>query len=367
MDVPSSLVPREGEIFHVRTLLRRPGRRKAGVVVVGRPGIGKTTFTRLFEESCREDFPGGIIQTSGAITWYYDVAGEISRLPLAERTLLIIDDAHLASPELSTALARLKRERPNVRMLLTVPDNPERIPSIPSLEWNFYFLTSWSVPQLIALAEKAGLRPDLAHELAYESDGNPRTALTLAKRGGSDNRFHHFAQLAEGMPTILGPDGLPLDQDASGLTKVEAGASAFSDAVLEWIAQNPDEMHGLSSRQFEELVAELYDREGYDVKLTPVSGDGGVDIYAVQHTPFGSYLTIIDCKRYRKDRPIKVGLVRQLLGAVEAKNASVGVLATTSYFTKGAKAFQEERPYRLGLQDFFSIHDMLVRNRDSAA
>ncbi len=42
-----------------------------------------------------------------------------------------------------------------------------------------------------------------------------------------------------------------------------------------------------------------------------------------------------------------------------ALDASVGVIATTSYFSKGARAFQAERPHRLGLQDFVSLKDML--------
>lgn len=133
----------------------------------------------------------------------------------------------------------------------------------------------------------------------------------------------------------------------------------MSDSLLAELARDPGLITALSPRQFEQFVAELYARSGFDVELTRSSKDGGVDIYAFQRAPFGSFLTIIDCKRYRADQPVGVGLVRALYGTVMARDASVGVIATTSYFTRGAHAFQEERKHRLGLQDFLSLKAML--------
>ena len=62
--------------------------------------------------------------------------------------------------------------------------------------------------------------------------------------------------------------------------------------LINEINTNPDTMLHLSSREFEELVADLFFREGFDVELTPESKDGGRDILAVRNDEFGS-LTFI--------------------------------------------------------------------------
>lgn len=167
-----------------------------------------------------------------------------------------------------------------------------------------------------------------------------------------------FVQAGSELETVLAPDGQPL-RATGDLRRVEISVREVNDALMAAIKARPELMHELSPRKFEEFVAELYSRSGFEVKLTPASKDGGVDVYAVQRAPFGSFLTVIDCKRYRADRPVEVGLVRKLYGAVMDTDASTGVIATTSYFTKGARTFQEQRQHRIGLQDFASLKRML--------
>ena len=74
-------------------------------------------------------------------------------------------------------------------------------------------------------------------------------------------------------------------------------------------------------------MAELYAREGFEVTLTKRTRDGGVDLFLVRYTSFGQLLTLVDTKRYRHDRPVGVGVVRELYGVVESLNASAGVVA----------------------------------------
>ena len=91
-------------------------------------------------------------------------------------------------------------------------------------------------------------------------------------------------------------------------------------------------------------MAEVFERQGFEVALTKQTRDGGYDLYLVQHTAAGRVLTLADMKRYRADRKVGVGLVRELLGTVEIENASAGLLATTSFFTDDAKMYQERLP-----------------------
>ena len=54
--------------------------------------------------------------------------------------------------------------------------------------------------------------------------------------------------------------------------------------VLSGVRNNPGELFSLSPRQFEELVAEIWQRFGYLVELTCRTRDGGRDVVAVKQS-----------------------------------------------------------------------------------
>lgn len=122
--------------------------------------------------------------------------------------------------------------------------------------------------------------------------------------------------------------------------------------LIEYLAAHPDLMHELHPRRFEELVAELFHRMGYEVLLTPPARDGGRDVLAFRRDDVGTLLTLVECKRFHPRHKVGVALVRGLYGVVEEGCASHGVIATTSSFTSGAAEFQKKLRYRLSLTDF---------------
>lgn len=125
-----------------------------------------------------------------------------------------------------------------------------------------------------------------------------------------------------------------------------------NDLLIKHLATNPALMREVHPRRFEELVAELFRRMGYEVVLTPRGKDGGFDVLAFQKTGVGRLLTLVECKRFSPDHKVGVGLVRALYGVVEERRATQGVIATTSSFTRGARQFQQNLEYRLSLRDF---------------
>lgn len=152
--------------------------------------------------------------------------------------------------------------------------------------------------------------------------------------------------------------------DSELVAEIDVRVQAVSDALINRLAAEPSLMHRLNPRQFEELMAELYAREGFEVELTPPTRDGGVDLYLVRYTSFGRLLTIVEAKRHRADRTVGVGIVRQLYGVLEEKRANAGVVATTSFFSPAAKSFQKKIGLRLALQDYSDLREML-RNATS--
>lgn len=124
------------------------------------------------------------------------------------------------------------------------------------------------------------------------------------------------------------------------------------EPILRNLGKNPEGLFNLSPRRFEELVVELLAREGFEVHLTPSTGDGGRDVLAIHDSPLGKHLYAVECKRFAKERPVGVALVRSLYGVVEQNRNTAGILVTTSHFTKGALRFQEEAKWRLALKSY---------------
>lgn len=127
------------------------------------------------------------------------------------------------------------------------------------------------------------------------------------------------------------------------------------DTLLYRFANNPQELLKVDPRMFEELIAELLLREGFEPRLTPRSRDGGRDILAFHRGIVGSQLYLVECKRYSRERPVGVRLVRGLYGVVEQERATAGLLVTSSYFSREALAFAEGVKYRLNLRDYNDV------------
>ncbi|MCB9681376.1 MAG: restriction endonuclease [Alphaproteobacteria bacterium] len=159
---------------------------------------------------------------------------------------------------------------------------------------------------------------------------------------------------------LLGPEGVydcvPVEKQT--LVTVQT----IDDALLAALAMRPTDAFQLSDRKFEELVARIIEDMGYEVTLTRLVNDGGVDIFAVLRGPLHPTLTVIDCKRYRADRKIGVGMVRTIAGLREQYEANTGMLVTTSSFSKPARDLQIERfKHSVALADMDRLAGWLSR------
>lgn len=96
---------------------------------------------------------------------------------------------------------------------------------------------------------------------------------------------------------------------------------------------------------FESLVAELFRAMGMRAVTTERSGDGGVDVDAVDPTPVRGGTIVVQVKRYRGTVPPSA--VRDLYGTVQDRGANKGVLVTTSGFGPGSHTFASGKPLEL--------------------
>ena len=169
------------------------------------------------------------------------------------------------------------------------------------------------------------------------------------------------SQLAEQFmwPGFFDALGRRIPENAPEHQQIRVDLASVSDEFLRKLQKNPRLIYEMSSRGFEELIADLLVRLEYKITLTPASKDGGKDIYAAKKDHLGTFLYIVECKKYAPDHPVGVGLIRQLNGVVQAEQATAGILATTSFFTRGAQEFQKTIAFQISLKDYFGIQDWL--------
>lgn len=161
--------------------------------------------------------------------------------------------------------------------------------------------------------------------------------------------------LAEYLRGLRKEFGYQAEEELIAEPEFQIQVATLSDTIALSLQQNPETIRELSPRQFEEFVAELMEKAGYEVTLTQESRDNGVDIYAVKNDSFGRFLTVVDCKKYRKDRTIGIEVVRGMIGTLQIEDASHAMLVTTSGFSSVCKKFEAEHKYQIYLRDHSDI------------
>ena len=115
-------------------------------------------------------------------------------------------------------------------------------------------------------------------------------------------------------------------------------------------------------RKFEEFIAGAYEEDGWQVVLTPQSGDLGRDVIA--RKPDVMAIRVLDqCKAFSPDHLVAANDVRAMYGVLSMdKNVSMGVITTTSKFARRVQEeFKDFIPYRLYLRDGPALREWLRR------
>jgi restriction system protein len=136
-----------------------------------------------------------------------------------------------------------------------------------------------------------------------------------------------------------------------------------NDRLIRQLKQKPQDVFGLTDRQFEEVVADLLQDMGYEITLTQQTRDGGKDILAAKKTELGDVLCLVDTKKYKQSRKIGVEMVRTLLGTLTDHNATSAMLATTSTYSKDAYALQDRHKYKLSLKNYADVTGWIQKFR----
>ena len=121
------------------------------------------------------------------------------------------------------------------------------------------------------------------------------------------------------------------------------------------IEHNKDFIKNMSSREFEFFVANIFEKLGFNTKITQETRDGGRDIIATKATPI-PYSLIVECKHWKEENKVNVSVIRSLFGVQTSSKVNKSIVVTSSRFTKDARKFAEEQETLMTLWD---IDDLL--------
>jgi restriction system protein len=116
-------------------------------------------------------------------------------------------------------------------------------------------------------------------------------------------------------------------------------------AIVGEIQKDPSIVFKIGWRKWEEIIAAAYERDGYEVVLTPRSGDGGRDVIATSKGR-GTVRILDQVKAHGPRHLVSANDVRALLGVLHAdQKASKGVVTTTSDFAPGINTDPSIQPF----------------------
>ncbi len=133
----------------------------------------------------------------------------------------------------------------------------------------------------------------------------------------------------------------------------------INDEIKQYFAKHPEKLYDLSSRKFEQLIADILCDFGFDVELTPATRDGGKDIYAYIKNEVCSFLMFVECKKWSPSKHVGIEVVQRLYGVQQSSKANKSMIITTSFFTK--PAIEESKNYEalMTLNDYDDLKKWL--------
>jgi len=126
-------------------------------------------------------------------------------------------------------------------------------------------------------------------------------------------------------------------------------------SIVKKITEDHRELFNLSWKKFEDLMAHLLEKHGWEITPMGYTKDDGIDIFAVRRVaPKVEFTMMVQCKKYEQHRKVGVAIVKDVWATKWEKGIHHAMIATTSFFTKGAANKAEK--WNLDLRD----HDAII-------
>lgn len=365
-DYDPGFVGREAELnwLDARLLDRTHRWSSRGVFVVGPGGVGKTALARHWLSSRRhgshplwvdlhsQPNPSAAIDEFTAYLYEQRRKGEF---------IVVLDGSDaLSDREHQEAIGKVF----NFKAVRSLVFTTRRSPSVDRADTLTLGPVSESeATELLKALSSRELTLEAINEAVDAANGYPLAIQLLAGflKSGDVTALRHLLQgpLYDLSQTIA----VPYTEIVAAVAPTIITAKGTLVAALQ---KCPADIHSLTPRKFEELLAELLSGMGWDVELTQQTRDGGKDILAYLNTDLGRILCLVEAKHFRTDRKVGVDLVRNLYGTFCDAQANSAMLVTSSAFTADAREFQQKHSYQLALRDYADLVKWIMKYKSGA-
>jgi hypothetical protein len=355
-----AFVGRESELQFLKT--RIIDEKKRVGLVTGSGGIGKTALARCFADRNAAYFSDGIEVISLPLTLDgFPLLKPATKLVLIDnfdrdllpdathRVLTFID----RNPDqqyllMDRSVDDLLNRNANYRLVLDNLSDADAIKMLMRLLEKR--LPEKEIIKLISLTQG---HPYLVGLISHYLN-DPYTNYTLAEIQQIVWQNIKFSGLTDIAGNIITPED-PLFQHIANDIQIVNGSA------LKNLKYRPEDIFKLNPREFEKMMAELMEKQGYRVDLTKATRDGGKDLIVARHQDLGNFIYYVECKQYSPERPVGVNLVRELAGAVWADRVTAGIVITSSYFSPKAVEFSNQIKHQMSLVDFVKLREWLKK------
>lgn len=121
-------------------------------------------------------------------------------------------------------------------------------------------------------------------------------------------------------------------------TRAEEMAKRETARLSKTYVPTMDQLRDLSPNEFEDAIAAMFERLGFNVEQTPYIGDHGRD--AIMH--HDGYKVLLECKRYGEETTSDRPQLQIFHSAIVSDRASAGFFVTTGRVTSGAIEFAKK-------------------------
>jgi restriction system protein len=171
--------------------------------------------------------------------------------------------------------------------------------------------------------------------------------------------YHHLDYVFEDEPAETSKLWVPGRDEQPGWIKRSPSALLLAAEFLHVGKRLSD----LTWRQFEEVIGEILELEGWRVELTRGSKDGGVDVIASCYdVAIGRITSVWQAKKYAESNKFGHSAVRELSGLLHVASATKGVLVTTSHLTSGAVDWVRRDLHRLAYKEKEEIEEWIKQH-----
>lgn len=238
-------------------------------------------------------------------------------------------------------------KKDNYSFVFTSPTWFKKTGELPAIRFYFQFLLSIKVRVMDAMEvyKLFGRAKDLERHLQGERDRMAISAMSARQKGEAEEDENDELFYDSRSPEEVSPV-FPIIVE-------------FNTEIKTWLAKHPERMWDLTSREFEELVADMLKDFGFEVELTGATRDGGKDIYAYIRNQITSILVYVEAKKWRPPKNVGLEVVQRLYGVQQSDRAHKSMIVTSSFFTM--PAIKEAQKNRMDLNNYEDLKNWLKR------